>query len=79
MLLTPKYPQNDLKMKCLKPCRIVYQMKDNGKVISIKEVTLIFRVIWTLQWPKITPKRPQNDFKLNFLKPCLGMYISNER
>ena len=43
-------------------------MKDNGTNTSMKEIKLIFRVIWTLKWPKMT------DLKMNFLKPCLVIY-----
>ena len=41
-------------------------MKGNGTKMSMKEVTLIFRFIWTLKWLKMTPKGPQNDLKFNF-------------
>ena len=49
-------------------------MKGNGTNISMKEVKLILRVIWTLQWPKMTPKLPQNDLKFIFFQPCLVIY-----
>ena len=31
-------------------------MKDNGTNISMEEVKLIFRVVWTLKGQKMTPK-----------------------
>ena len=47
--MTSKWPQNDLKLNLLKPCLVIYEMKGNGTNMSMKEVKLIFRVIWTLK------------------------------
>ena len=77
-----KWPQNDLKLNLLKPClMVIYLMKGNGTNMSMKEVKLIFRVIWTLKWPKW----PLNDLKMTSKWPIIeyfktmSCFISNER
>ena len=42
--------------------------------MSMKEVKLIFRVIWTIKLPKMTPKLTLNDLKIYLFHICHVTY-----